>query len=311
MSGQYVAPLAARQLVVEVGGRRVIDGLDLNVAAGECLGILGRNGAGKSTLLTTLAGLRPPAQGEVLLAGTPYPQLNPRAAALQRGWLGQFQQDPFGASVLETALAGRHPHLGRWDWESAADAAKVREALSLLGLAGMEQRQVHTLSGGERQRLALAGRHPHLGRWDWESAADAAKVREALSLLGLAGMEQRQVHTLSGGERQRLALATLLVQAPGVYLLDEPLSHLDLNHQMAVLRLFSQLAHTQGAAVVMVLHEPALAHRFCDRALLIHGDGRCVQGTADETLTAAQLSELYAYRLRQISDGDQRCFIPE
>lgn len=260
MSGQHVAPLAARQLVVEVGGRRVIDGLDLNVAAGECLGILGRNGAGKSTLLTTLAGLRPPAQGEVLLAGTPYPQLNPRAAALQRGWLGQFQQDPFGASVLETALAGRHPHLGRWDWESAADAAKVREALSLLGLAGMEQRQVHTLSGGERQRLALA---------------------------------------------------TLLVQAPGVYLLDEPLSHLDLNHQMAVLRLFSQLAHTQGAAVVMVLHEPALAHRFCDRALLIHGDGRCIQGTADETLTAAQLSELYAYRLRQISDGDQRCFIPE
>lgn len=199
MSGQYVAPLAARQLVVEVGGRRVIDGLDLNVAAGECLGILGRNGAGKSTLLTTLAGLRPPAQGEVLLAGTPYPQLNPRAAALQRGWLGQFQQDPFGASVLETALAGRHPHLGRWDWESAADAAKVREALSLLGLAGMEQRQVHTLSGGERQRLALA---------------------------------------------------TLLVQAPGVYLLDEPLSHLDLNHQMAVLRLFSQLAHTQGPAPV-------------------------------------------------------------
>lgn len=96
-----------------------------------------------------------------------------------------------------------------------------------------------------------------------------------------------------------------------MYLLDEPLSHLDLNHQMAVLRLFSQLAHTQGAAVVMVLHEPALAHRFCDRALLIHGDGRCVQGTADETLTAAKLSELYAYRLRQISDGDQRCFIPE
>ena len=260
MSGQYVAPLAARQLVVEVGGRRVIDGLDLNVAAGECLGILGRNGAGKSTLLTTLAGLRPPAQGEVLLAGTPYPQLNPRAAALQRGWLGQFQQDPFGASVLETALAGRHPHLGRWDWESAADAAKVREALSLLGLAGMEQRQVHTLSGGERQRLALA---------------------------------------------------TLLVQAPGVYLLDEPLSHLDLNHQMAVLRLFSELAHTQGAAVLMVLHEPALAHRFCDRALLIHGDGRCVQGTVDETMTAVKLSELYAYRLRQVSDGDHRCFIPE
>lgn len=252
--------LAARNLVVEVGGRRVVDGLAFDLAAGESLAILGRNGAGKSTLLTTLAGLRAPAQGEVLLAGTPYPRLSPRAAALRRGWLGQFQQDPFGASVLETALAGRHPHLGRWDWESAADGDRVRAAL---------------------QRF------------------------------GLNGMEARQVHTLSGGERQRLALATLLVQAPPLYLLDEPLSHLDLNHQMAVLSLFSRLAREQGAAVVMVLHEPALAHRFCDRALLVHGDGRCVQGTADEALTADQLSDLYAYRLRQISDGGQRCFIPE
>lgn len=253
------ALLATRQLAVEVGGRRVIDGLDLTLQAGQSLAILGRNGAGKSTLLTTLAGLRPPAQGEVLFAGTPCGQLTPRAAALQRGWLGQFQHDPFAASVLETALAGRHPHLGRWDWESANDTELARQALRTLGLAGMETRQIHTLSGGERQRLALA---------------------------------------------------TLLVQAPPLYLLDEPLSHLDLNHQMAVLELFADLTRKQGAAVVMVLHEPALAHRFCDRALLVHGDGRCAQGAADEILTAAQLSELYAYQLRQISDHGQRCFIP-
>jgi cob(I)alamin adenosyltransferase len=89
-----------------------------------------------------------------------------------------------------------------------------------------------------------------------------------LQAVGLQGMEKRQVHTLSGGERQRLAIATLLTQAAPLYLLDEPLSHLDLNHQMAVLELFAGAARDCGAGLIMVLHDPALAHRFCDRALL-------------------------------------------
>lgn len=220
--------------------------------------ILGRNGAGKSTLLSTLAGLHKPAGGAVLLDGEDAALLHPRQAALRRAWLGQFQNDPFGSTVLETALTGRHPHLGRWDWESTKDADLARSALRAVGLAGMEGRQIHTLSGGERQRLALA---------------------------------------------------TLLTQAPPLYLLDEPLSHLDLNHQMAALELFSSAARDGG--VVMVLHDPALAHRFCDRALLVYGDGQTRLGTVDDILTAAMLSELYGYGLRQIEDRCHRCFIPE
>jgi iron complex transport system ATP-binding protein len=84
---------------------------------------------------------------------------------------------------------------------------------------------------------ALVGRHPHLDRWDWESEADAQKARRALACVGLADLAQRDVQTLSGGERQRLAIATLLTQAPQLYLLDEPLAHLDLNHQIATLEL--------------------------------------------------------------------------
>ena len=252
--------LEARALAVDVGGRRVVDRLDLALAGGERLAILGRNGAGKSTLLATLAGLRPPAAGSVLLDGADAATLPPRQAALRRGWLGQFQSDPFGSTVLETALTGRHPHLGRWDWESRSDAE-------------------------------AAGR--------------------ALQAVGLAGMEGRAIHTLSGGERQRLAIATLLTQDAPLYLLDEPLSHLDLNHQMAVLELFAGTARQAGAGIVMVLHDPGLAHRFCDRALLLFGDGRCEVGEADALLTAGTLSELYGYRLRQIEDGGRRCFIPD
>ena len=252
--------LAACGLAVDIAGRRVVDGLDFGLAGGERLAILGRNGAGKSTLLNTLAGLRPVAAGAVLLDGEDCALLSPRDAARRRAWLGQFQNDPFGSTVLETALTGRHPHLGRWAWESTRD--------------------------GELARSALAA-------------------------VGLAGMEQRQIHTLSGGERQRLAIATLLAQAAPLYLLDEPLAHLDLNHQMAVLELFAGAARDCGAAVVMVLHDPALAHRFCDRALLLHGDGRSEIGAVDAILNAKKLSELYGYALRQIDDGGRRCFIPE
>lgn len=252
--------LEARQLSVEIGGKTVVDRINLSLHPGERLAILGRNGAGKSTLLSTLAGLRPPHTGAVLLDGEDCALLPARAMALRRAWLGQFQSDPFGSTVLETALTGRHPHLGRWDWESKRDVELARGALAAVGLDGMEARQVHTLSGGERQRLAIA---------------------------------------------------TLLTQAATLYLLDEPLSHLDLNHEMAVLELFAGTARDCGAAVVMVLHDPALAHRFCDRALLVHGDGRTEQGPVDDILTAKMLSELYGHGLRQIDDRGHRCFIPE
>lgn len=252
--------LEARELSVEIGGKTVVDRMNLSIAAGERLAILGRNGAGKSTLLSTLAGLRSPLAGAVLLDGEDCTLLPPRQAALRRAWLGQFQNDPFGSTVLETALTGRHPHLGRWDWESSRDVELARGALAAVGLSGMETRPVHTLSGGERQRLSIA---------------------------------------------------TLLTQAAMLYLLDEPLSHLDLNHQMAVLDLFAGTARDCGAAVVMVLHDPALAHRFCDRALLVYGDGRYALGAVDDILTAKTLSELYGYGLRQIDDQGHRCFIPE
>lgn len=253
--------LATRGLDVDVAGRTLVRGLDLRLAAGETLAILGRNGSGKSTLLHTLAGLRAPAAGGVELCGSPYAEHDTRAAARLRGLLTQTQVDAFPATVLETALVGRHPHLGRWAWEGTGDA-----------------------------RIA----------------------RTALEATGLAGLESREVHTLSGGERQRLAIAALLTQQPLLYLLDEPLAHLDLNHQIAMLALTSHYAHDGGAGFVIVLHDVNLALRYCTRALLLHGDGRWQEGPVDRVLTAATLSELYGHPMRELQDahdGGGRYFI--
>jgi iron complex transport system ATP-binding protein len=150
-----------------------------------------------------------------------------------------------------------------------------------------------------------------LTRWNWEGARDEALTRAALAALGLTELAERDVRSLSGGERQRLAIATLLAQQPRLYLLDEPLAHLDLNHQMAVLELFGQLAVRQQAGVAMVLHDVNLARRFADRVLLLAGNGDWRAGTAAEMLTAANLSALYGHPLRQIDDPLQPYFVPK
>jgi iron complex transport system ATP-binding protein len=148
--------LAARGLAVTIAGNRVCSGLELAVGPGECWAILGRNGAGKTTLLHTLAGLRAAAAGSIELDGRPLASFAPRDVARLRGVLPQDDSDAFPATVLETVLVGRHPHLSRWQWEGVNDIRIAREALVAADMGGTEARDVRTLSGGERRRVALA-----------------------------------------------------------------------------------------------------------------------------------------------------------
>ncbi len=140
-----------------VAGEKILCGnLNIEVLPGQCWGILGPNGAGKTTLLHTLAGLSTPGSGTVLLDGHAVIDLPRRQVARRVGVLFQDHSDPFPATVMEAALVGRHPHLGRWQLESERDIELVYAKLALLGLESLSRRQVSTLSGGERQRLAIA-----------------------------------------------------------------------------------------------------------------------------------------------------------
>ena len=240
--------LTCRKLTVSVPGRTLVQELDLELAAGECIGILGRNGTGKTLTLHSLAGLREVETGNVELSGESINNIPRRLLAQRLGMLLQSMEDPFPSTVLDATLTGRHPHIGFWQWESAMDIDIARQA--------------------------LAG-------------------------VGLQGMEQRIISTLSGGERRRVAIACVLAQAPGVYLLDEPTNHLDPQHQVALLELFRRRVN-EGSCALITLHDTNLAARFCDRVLLLFGDGDWIIGRRDEVMTGETLSRLYQTQIEAV-----------
>lgn len=150
------APLQCAGLCVEVAGRELVRGLTLSTRSHTITSILGCNGAGKTLTLHTLAGLRPPAGGEITVAGRPLFDWPRRLLARQIGLLTQTSDDPFPSTVLESVLIGRHPHIGFWSWESDADRRIACEALAAVALGDLAQRDVASLSGGERRRAAVS-----------------------------------------------------------------------------------------------------------------------------------------------------------
>jgi len=244
-------------LTLSRGARNLLSDLNWQGRGGELWCLLGPNGVGKTTLLHALAGVLP-ALG-IKLNDRALNTWDPQELALARGFMPQHVHDAFSASVLDTVLLGRHPHLGRWDWESEEDVQLARAALRSVGM---------------------------------EAFAD------------------RDVLTLSGGERQRLSLAMLLAQAPSVMLLDEPGSHQDLQHQVTIFTLLRLLAD-QGRLLLAAVHDVNLAARFGTHALLLDGEGGAEAGPIGEMLTPERLSRIFHHPVRRIDDNGKAWFVAQ
>jgi iron complex transport system ATP-binding protein len=213
--------LHARTVDVEIGGKRVVDGVDLHADAGEVVALVGPNGAGKSTLLAALAG-DVPSGGRIEIGGRAVRAWKPVELARRRAVLPQKAVLSFPFTVGEVIAMGRAPWTGRP--ESADDEDAVVEAMRLTEMAGFAARPFTALSGGEQARVALARvlaqrtpvllldeptaaldlRHQELVlRAVQERAAGGAAVVVVLHDLGLAAAYANRAYVLAAGRVRR------------------------------------------------------------------------------------------------------------
>ncbi|MFA0569593.1 MAG: ABC transporter ATP-binding protein [Vibrio gallaecicus] len=147
-----------------------------------------------------------------------------------------------------------------------------------------------SLSGKD---LVSFGRYPWHGLLGRLSSQDKQYVEEAMELTDTAQYADRLVDTLSGGERQRVWLAMLLAQRTKYLLLDEPLSALDIGHQVEMLTLIKKLSESLNLGVIIVIHDINMAARFCDHIIALHSGELLIEGMVDDVFQESELQSIY------------------
>jgi ABC-type Mn2+/Zn2+ transport system ATPase subunit len=172
------AALAADGLAVGYGGRQVVEGLDLELARGSTLAVLGTNGSGKSTVVKTVAGLLRPVAGELRVLGRA-----PGAEPARVAYLGQAQPTGFVLPMrtVDVVAMGRFAARGLVGRMDAADRRLVAESMARMGIADLADEALGGLSGGQRQRVHIAQ------SLAWR--ADLLILDEPTSGLDIAGRE--------------------------------------------------------------------------------------------------------------------------
>ena len=140
----------------EAEGRNVLDGVSLELGAGETLCILGANGSGKTTLLNCMAGLLKPCSGGIRICGSDISGLSEREISQYIAYVPQLHVPSFDYRVIDFDLMGRAPGIGLFSGPTAEDEAICRQVLTDMGIAQLAERSYMELSGGERQQILIA-----------------------------------------------------------------------------------------------------------------------------------------------------------
>lgn len=197
-----------------------------------------------------------------------------------------------GKSTLLKILAGTlRPQAGQVQFDGISISSLNRRAVARR-IAVVPQGDLASSFFTVRELVAF-GRYPWQGRFTAESRLDSAAVDEALAALHLTALANRRSEALSGGERQRVRVAMALAQQPEVLLLDEPLTYLDLRHQLELLELIADDCRRLGRTVVLVLHDLNLAASHADQLALL-ADGKVLRaGPPLAVLTAENIAAAY------------------
>jgi iron complex transport system ATP-binding protein len=212
---------------------------------------------------------------------------------LRRGELcGLLGPNGSGKSTLLKTLAGV---LRAWSGRAELFGADVA-ALSPRAIA----RRVAVIPQGVSilfpftvEEVVAMGRHPHLGRFEREGRGDREAVTRALDETDTAALAGRPMDELSGGERQRVVIARALAQEPELLLLDEPTTHLDINHQVEVFELLARLNREHGLTVLAISHDVNVCAEYCRRLMVLREGRLAGDGTPAELVTPELVRDVY------------------
>lgn len=249
------AEVALRDVTVGYPGHRVFEQLSLNIPSGVFTGIIGGNGSGKSTLLKTIAGLLSPSEGEVTVGG----------------------ESPTEAR----AFLGYMPQVSNVDWRFPLT---VRELVEMGRYQFSWKRRIGRLIRSREDRIA---------------------VDEALTMMNVQDLQDRQIQELSGGQRKRALIARALARQPRILLLDEPSAALDAVSDDQLFDVLCDLAD-RGTSVVMTTHDLSTVIEHYSQVICINssGGGVVAQGDPTEVLTEDVLRRTFGRELAIFSRGE-------
>jgi iron complex transport system ATP-binding protein len=192
---------------------------------------------------------------------------------------------------------------------SGVSIGAMGERERALRVAVVPQHPVIPVGMSVRDYVSL-GRIAYHGVLRSPSPLDRQTVESVLERLSLVEFALRDVSTLSGGERQRMVLARALAQATKVVILDEPITGLDLRHQITILELLQKEVHESGLTVLATMHDLTLAGQFADRLVLLDRGRVVLEGLSSEVVRSRELSECYGMELRVIDVDGADVVIP-
>src|SRR5690606_14784997 len=251
----------AKQLVAGYDSKMILDHVSLQIPSNQISVIIGANACGKSTLLKTLARLIKPASGQVILDGQPIHKIPSKQLARAVGLLPQSPIVPEGITVADLVGRGRYPH------------------------------------------------HSIFGSW---SKRDYEAVAEAMDIMNIRELANRNIDELSGGQRQRVWIAMALAQQTDILFLDEPTTFLDITYQVEILDLLTDLNRNYGTTIVMVLHDINLSARYADHIFALNEGRLIAEGPPSEVITSQLIKDVFGLDCTVIQDpiSDSPSVIP-
>ena len=273
--------LTATNITFRIGPKDLISDISVSFAPGKLHLIIGPNGAGKSTLIKVLARLLHPQTGKIEYDGTDVHATSEAELARHRAVLSQAIEVAFPLNVREVVMMGRYPHFG--GRPGPHDEKIVDDVMAHFDVMEFSHRDYQTLSGGEMQR-----------------------VNFARVLAQLWGDGARQNGDASPAQSAAISSATTKSR----YLfLDEPLTFLDIKHQIDFLKKVRAFSDAPDVVTVGVVHDLNLAVRFADHVVLLDKGRIVANGEPLNVLTADRIREVFAVEATFVSAPDSTVHI--